>query len=68
MVELGITIAELYYRAADLRSSNPDASRILRYTAEDLERPGSEEDVRFREALLSDEVLSAIELSLHSKH
>ncbi len=66
--DLGVTIAELLYRAADLRSSNPEAARILHYAARDLERPSTSEDLQFREAVLSETVLSAIEQSLYSRH
>ena len=66
--DLGVTIAELFYWAADLRSSNPEAARILHYAARDLERPSTGEDLQFREAVLSETVLSAIEQSLYSRH
>ena len=66
--DLGVIIAELYYRAADLRPSDPEAARILHYAALDLERPVTTEDLQFREAALSEAVLSAIEQVLHPKH
>ena len=66
--DLGRTIAELFYLAADLGRSNPEAARVLHYAAQDLERPSTRDEVEFREALLSEAVLSAIEQSLNSKH
>ena len=66
--DLAVTIAELYYRAADLQSSDLEAARILFYAAQDLERPGTTDDLQFREAALSDAVLNAIEQALHPKH
>ena len=66
--EIEALAADLYYYAADLRTSNPEAARILGEAASDLlcSEAGSEStDSRLA---LPEPVRSAIEYALASKH
>lgn len=62
--DIGALVAELHYRAAELRTSNPAASEVLRQAAYDLERC-------MQDALtdrLPESVRRAIEYALSTKH